>query len=119
MTMTASQVIVAMRELLSSPENWSKRAYARDHRGEECDSLDPNAKSYCLAGARSAVLQHVPIGAGVRREVHKAIQDALAIVDDKRRFSAQYNDADETTHDDILTLLNVAEVCSLQIEQAP
>ena len=53
--MTAFEVLVAARELISDPEHWTQRVVARDQEGNPVLSCDQRAVCFCVAGAINRV----------------------------------------------------------------
>ena len=95
--MTTKEALIAMRELLSDPKRWCKGAYARDASGKPTENTK-TACSHCLSGALHSV-------DGATEAVVWAIAGALP-----RGYHnvPAFNDAPETTHSDILRVLDAA-----------
>lgn len=93
--MTPKEILKAARAILSKPERWTQKAFARDFAGRVVTSpFEPSAVCFCAVGAiRRAAGRDRPYG------------DALSILakakrDDRR--IANYNDAPRRTHKQIL-----------------
>jgi len=43
--------LIAAKELIKDPANWTQEAYARDARGNSVQVLDPTASCFCSVGA--------------------------------------------------------------------
>lgn len=91
--MTTLEQLIAMRELLASPERWTKGALARDKFGNVTYYRANAAVCWCLLGA----LRKVAFGYDTE-DTRRAL---VICLDD-------YNDARTTTHTDILRLLDIA-----------
>lgn len=49
--MTLLEHLKAVRELIGTPEKWTKQVYARDHYGMQCSIQSEEACTYCIVGA--------------------------------------------------------------------
>ncbi len=87
-----------IRSVLSDPQKWTKRAFARLPTGDPTSWDNNNACCWCLEGAilrscRSGGINPIP----VYEELHSFLPF---------RAIANFNDDDSTTHADVLNLLD-------------
>ena len=54
--MSTHENLKAMRELLATPDRWTRSFEARDSNGIECMYCDPDAVCWCLSGAMLKVI---------------------------------------------------------------
>lgn len=111
---TTVPVLRAMRDLLSNPDAWTQGVLARDFIGSEIEPLADEARCWCLIGAICKV-GHVSIGYGhpaydelldTLRERDEAAQLVIAAEMDIEDLVPVYNDAQDTTHADVLALID-------------
>lgn len=95
---TAIEILVAARELLSDEKRWTKEYYARDAAGEGVNPSSKRAVCWCLVGA----MRKSPIG-----KLHQEVGLDLihSVVDG---HIAGFNDDPNTTHADVLRVLDAA-----------
>lgn len=91
--MTTLEQLIAMRELLTPPECWTKGAFARDKFDVITTSYSPDAVRWCLYGAMYKV--------GFGHDIINTMQTLPLSL-------SVYNDHPTTTHADILKLLDTA-----------
>jgi hypothetical protein len=100
----------AVRELLAEPERWTKKAIARDAAGKATDVYDERAVSRCLGGARLEAERdcrpYDPLRLMRISDEDRALHQSVR----KRGFEGfvSFNDAPQTTHSDILAVLDEA-----------
>ena len=98
------EIITDTKQLLSDPERWTKGAYARYGRdGKQIWPKEELAKCFCLGGAVIKLTSNA--------SECNAITDVLNIQirRGKKYYTLpQFNDAPETTHEDIIGLLDKA-----------
>jgi hypothetical protein len=95
--MNEIEMIKGARELLSDPKRWGK------------GSSRPNGTAYCVIGALSECNAHKR-GEIVEERIGR-LQNAVRLVEEHipsggERLVSFYNDAPDTTHQDILNLLD-------------
>ena len=99
-----------MRELLSDPSRWTKKAYARDPGGWSLPSTHQHATCWCILGAQAKTApshaDRIKLKGGVT--FNFAIFEAL-----KNQIGAKgqegipyWQDAEARTHADVLALLD-------------
>lgn len=88
-------------ELLSSPERWTQHVTARDSNDVICLEDDGKACSWCIIGALRKCYQSLDRELSVWRDITVAIgnQDV-----------ADWNDAPERTHAEVLEILKRLDV---------
>lgn len=91
------------RDLITSPERWTKTAFARDKNNEITSPSNPYAEKWCMLGAMFKVTKS--------NERYKAIKDILLFTIYGCRVCAEpivikWNDAPERQHQEVLALLD-------------
>ena len=115
----AINILKATREIVSDPANWTQGALSRDSNGARTNILDPRTTCYCTLGALTkamtdrvmAVKKLVPEDCypelADQYDVHfneiTAFLDKLAGDD-----IVNFNDDPDTTHADVINLLDLA-----------
>ncbi|MDH7796410.1 MULTISPECIES: hypothetical protein [unclassified Beijerinckia] len=97
--------LIAMRDLLSTPSAWTQDAFARDRDGDICTSDHPTAVCWCLDGAAAKV--------GLLDDDDEGRYAAIRViltrsVPTNHGGYVGFNDDPNTTHDDVMSLLNKA-----------
>ena len=95
------QVITDTKQLLSDPERWTKNTSARDVNGNMVAAKDDAARCWCLYGAVSAKTDNFGEAAIVIDKLHEYLPDGY-------KSSVGFNDGRETTHKDLIGLLDRA-----------
>ncbi len=92
-------------ELLEDPKRWTKGAFARDAKGDEVkDPGDPSAVCWCLVGAMSVVYRE-----GSRFvSAYERLKDI--ILEQTGQHMSSFNDAPETTHEDLMRIVRMANI---------
>lgn len=96
---TAVYVLTETRKLLSVPERWTKKQFARDALGGTADPTGPLAVCFCVEGAihRAAVGDaHIEARLAAKQILRQAI--GLGVLDGL----PGWNDAPERTHAEVL-----------------
>ncbi len=99
----ATDVLVAVRELLSDPHNWTKYASGRDRSGIISHPSHPNTKSRCITGAVYYIAD----------KQNKDVNVKLAVTQHIRKFTPHghiihFNDHPLRGHPSVLKLLDKA-----------
>ena len=98
MTMSELQALKAARERISTPDRWTKGAFARSRDGNEVHFTSSSASCWCAMGAL-----------GIEAPSCYAPSLSKSIPKDSGAFTlAQYNDRPATTHEDIMALFDRA-----------
>lgn len=96
---SALKVLVAARELLSDEKRWTRYDLAHDVDGVEIGPRSENAVCWCVMGAVHKFSPGVAPGVGgALNLVHNAVGGPIP----------EFNDDPETTHADVLRVLDVA-----------
>lgn len=107
MSMTVKDVLIGVKELISTPERCTKVVNARDENGVTRSPFDPRACCWCLLGAIRKVTND-----GDASEVREVLVKRI------RRVSVEpylweeaiwmFNDHHNSTHENVLKLLDKA-----------
>lgn len=90
-----------VRDLLADPKRWTQGSYARDADGNPLSYRHPDAVCLCLDGA---VIEIAGDTEGAR---YTEMQAHLEAQNDGNNY-ANFNDAEDTTHADVLAFLDKA-----------
>ena len=93
-----TQALIKARELLADPTHWTKQTNAKDADGNQVCAGDPKASCWCSLGALAY--------AGAEFEDNERVYAALP--DWAENSIAEFNDADRTSHADVLALFDRA-----------
>lgn len=105
--MAVRDALVAIRELLSVPERWTKGADSRDANGDPAGLYsERGAVCWCLDGAIFATAGK--FGVASRDVMNVVDRQVRRRVGDEHYNAPTYNDDETTTHADILSLLDEA-----------
>lgn len=97
------EAIVAVKELLSSPERWSKHYMWADSSGQPCSRHE--ASCFCLLGA----ITHICTGQGeLFDKVYDIVHRVVREVAPGSSSIAVFNDSVYTPHEKLLTTLDMA-----------
>jgi hypothetical protein len=106
--MTAIAILKGARDLIATPEAWQKGHSARDAGGAPVRSSSDRACKFCLEGA---IYRAYHFSMGLK---YNSLSDALSMV--RREIGTEYvfqwNDRPETTHADVLAILDKVIGCS-------
>lgn len=102
--MTAIEILVATRELLTDPSHWTKGESARDVRGKEVPPNYPSAVCWCMTGALNKVVRSPCVW--FKSEAVLSAADLIHGVVGGPIPS--FNDAPTTTHATVLRVLDAA-----------
>ncbi len=107
---TALSVLVAARELISSPEKWTKGKFARDIKGESVAWHGDAAVCWCSEGA---------INRAGHDALHSTRYDAYRAIEADLPDGniVEFNDAPERTHPEVLAAFDRA-IAKLKAEQS-
>lgn len=95
-----------IKELLAKPESWAQGSLARNRRGEAVGPSDESACCFCLWGAVVRCYPERSQYCDVLDALHAAIEARVG----KRLSLVSFNDRSETTHADILAVVERAGV---------
>lgn len=105
--MKPSEVLRAARELISVPERWTQRAYARTVQGREIGPNEENAACFCSAGALQRAEGVFP--RWYETKAYKFLETATRV------YSVTYFN-DHHTHADVLAAFDRAVALAKQSE---
>lgn len=111
--MKTSDVLKAVQELLTPPEQWTKHTYARDGLGRRTNVTGSDAVCWCLDGAiLKATADEDPHSLATDRAEISLNHTLQRLPDLSRGIGGfvEWNDHPETTHDDVMNLLAEAVV---------
>ena len=94
--------------LIKDPKNWTKDAEARDENNKAVLTSDPRAVKYCLLGALTKSAHDLKIPRE-RKQARITIEKIL--VNEKPGYSQDisiFNDHEETTHEDVICVIQTA-----------
>jgi hypothetical protein len=97
------EILTATRALLSRPERWTQRAYARDGAGQPVCNHEPEACCWCLSGAVARTSR-----AYSAKYLSLAYQAIYAAAGVEMGGLIDWNDAPGRTHADVIAMLDAA-----------
>lgn len=102
------QVLVEARNLISKPECWAKKAFARDAYGDSVSVHSATAVAFCSIGAiEYAINRFSPsLFEAVRTSLHKELQKLVPA--GTSESISYFNDESSTTHKMVLDLFDNA-----------
>lgn len=117
-TLTAKELLIDAKALISNPNNWTKSQYARTKENHSADVGDPKACKFCTIGALTKVngekrpydcyqkKNKTPV-----RTAYLALFDAVRALKDPMRDSI-LNFNDSSSHQQVMDLFDLAiEAC--------
>ena len=117
--MTTLEILKAARELISVPERWTQRSYARAADESSRSYNDGEACKWCVMGAIGKVSRYAD-----HEYTSDTVSAALSAIDALRKLGgcsfsvAEFNDATSTTHADVLCMFDRAIARLSQTEDA-
>lgn len=106
MTPTLPDTLRRIRARIDTPEKWCKKFYAVDRDGSSVSLDSPKACRWCLSGAIMAELPPRRIRPAVEDELRAWCYISLTLGDGKTESLASWQDLPETTHGDVMQLLD-------------
>jgi len=113
--MKPSEILIAARALVDTPDKWTKGSYAKDGQGRQVPSYSEQAQCFCTLGAffhASASFHEKPFIQTpehelMERQARRALGNAI---NPKALFIlfADWNDAPERTHAEVLAAYDKA-----------
>lgn len=99
------EVLVRAREFISDPARWTKGTASRDAEGNEVDPRD--GCTFCIFGALRLAVNDQTFYDYYRQAADELCYDKFGQTEDvKWTALTKFNDAPETTHDDVLALFD-------------
>lgn len=102
--MTVDQPLKELRDLLDHPNGWCKSNFAKNSDGESVDPQHPTACKWCLMGGVTHVAGHNEL---LYSCVMSHLYDALRAIGTNVSMMT-FNDAPETTHADVIAVIDKA-----------
>ena len=97
-------------ELLSDPTRWIQGNYARNAKGNKVNYDSDTATCWCLSGSIAYIYGIGHEYTTNKRALEKAIDVREADKLPKKVTVVQFNDNENTTHDDIIHVLELAGI---------
>lgn len=110
----AVEIIQNIRAKLSDESRWTKGEFARNARGEVIDRDHPEATCWCLMGAYLSESPGIVVEDGMSlTDIRKQMREIGRVQEVLHRSVyggslVEFNDAEATTHDDIMGFLDFA-----------
>lgn len=102
--MTLLEHLKATRELIGTPDKWTQNVYSRDKLGSQCSIRSSEACKFCIMGA----IRRVDDSAAADK-AYEYLKNYSPILDSYSKGQlVVYNDDSNTTHKDIIALLDKA-----------
>lgn len=114
---SVADLLRGAKDLISDPIHWTKGDYARSEDGETIDASHPEAFRYCSLGAIYHQLWHheedeiPPLGQQAINVLASVIAEEYGYLipsGSEGSCVASFNDAEETDHEKIMVVFNVA-----------
>jgi hypothetical protein len=102
---TVKETLVKLRELLSDPSRWTKRANAKAANGIAVRSYSPHAESFCLVGGLERVVGWTPNHTQATEDEFQRAGAALKRTA-RVEFISVFND--RSTHGEVLNVIDRA-----------
>lgn len=108
--LTALEIITKARALITDPIHWTKKAFGRDANGNSRMWEARDACAFCITGAvfRAELVLLRERGSFAPIRVGVEVINALSEVAGTFSNLVEFNDADNTTHDKVLAVLDCA-----------
>jgi hypothetical protein len=101
-----TQILIGAKEILSDSKRWTKGAIARNVHGSATAESDSDAVCWCLNGAICKAERDAGLWP-LLSESNTSVQDFIYPVI-PAEYISYYNDAEETTHSDLMSTLDKA-----------
>lgn len=102
----ALALLDAVRDVLSNPDRWCKEAAGKDADGDCVDPRDDTALRWCVLGALRKV-HRAPLCDDVSKRALAALRGVIDVADGANGI-ARWNDAEDTTHAELLRVLDAS-----------
>lgn len=114
--MKTSQVLMKAKELIATPDTWTKDELAKDAFGVATDPLGPNARCYCSIGAviKAHHFYGSPAGTRGRAYLSRAVREIAP--ETPVPPVSDYNDT--RTHEEVLAMFDKAIALAKEDENA-
>jgi hypothetical protein len=99
-----TQTLIAAKQLLSDPKHWIKGDLAKNESGAVVDPMASDAICWCMNGAMIKVTESNNLARIIQEmDAQDYLYKAIPVP-----YVSSYNDADETTHQDIMNVFDKA-----------
>lgn len=110
--MTPVEHLTAVRALISTPDKWARGEFARDMNGNRTSLAARNAACFCILGAIGRTDPEIVSLKKQEYQVFSPIWDKPAAQELRKvigdRLVSDFNDDPQTTHDDMLRVIDAA-----------
>lgn len=116
-----AEVLMAVRDTIKDDRNWNKEFFAQDDQGQDCSVLSDDATSFCVLGALDKVVYSF-YNTNLTNlydkflEYKRIIEQFVPQVNNKCSV-VDFNDSDDTTHSDVIQVLNQAISSELEKQE--
>lgn len=124
--MKDSELLILAKAEITSPENWAKDYFARDELNKPIDVLDHRACKFCSMGAVHKALQRHSESTGViergqfarTARLFQFLEASIGFYEnDIGQGVASFNDSEDTRHDDVMAVFDLAIKAAKQKEE--
>lgn len=123
--MKDSELLVLAKAEITSPGNWTKDNFARDESGKPIDVLDNRACQFCSMGAVHKALQRRVDDGIIERgrfattsRLFRLLEKSIGVYEnDIGTGVAAFNDSEDTQHDDVIAVFDLAIKAAKQKEE--
>lgn len=103
-----TKYLMEIRSLIDQPEHWAKDWFAYNKYGTIVDANDSTACSWCIMGAAEHVTAKHDANHVEQQRIFHALCGGIVGLRDTTSGLATYNDAETTTHKDIMAVIDRA-----------
>lgn len=114
--MKSSQVLMKAKELIATPDAWTKDELAKDAFGVATDPLGPNARCYCSIGATIKANHFYGSTSNTRSRAYLSMAVQELVPETTIPAVSDYNDTH--THEEVMTMFNKAIALAKEDENA-
>lgn len=114
--MKDSELLELAKAEITSSDNWTKDYFARDESGKPIDVLDHRACKFCTMGAVHKALQRRVNDGIIERgrfattaRLFRLLEKSIGVYEnDIGQGVASFNDSEDTRHDDVMAVFDLA-----------
>ena len=123
--MKDSELLVLSKAEIASPVNWTKNYFGRDELNKPIDVLDQRACKFCSMGAVHKALQRQTKNGVIERgrfattaRLFRLLEVSIGVYEnDVGSDVAGFNDSEDTSHDDVMAVFDLAIKAAKQKEE--
>lgn len=123
--MKDSELLILAKAEIASPENWAKNYFGRDESNKPIDVLDQRACKFCSMGAVHKAIQRQTKNGVIERGRHATtarlfllLEKSIGVYEnDAGTGVAEFNDSEDTRHDDVMAVFDLAIKAAKQKEE--